>query len=154
MAYLNKAGYVYCATTERDAREDLMKIGWTKKSVGERMKSLETAGVSCSFYPIRAKRVNDCKKVEKQIHTLAKAFGAHHYKEWYKITIDQVHALFDLVQVSELSPPKKKKVVRCYNCGKIGHYSPMCRKIQSGNHRYPHSSYSSFTSNRTHIEHY
>lgn len=89
-------GYVYCVRCD-DHTENMYKVG-SGKCIDKRLKSLNTAGVPSEFNLKFAKRVNDYKQVEKQLHKTLSAYRVKSKKEFFVVDLDEIKKAFDLLE--------------------------------------------------------
>ena len=91
-------GYVYCMSNPCMA--GLYKIGYTERSIEER---LQEANVSDTWRPPMpyilefAKCVKEPNQKEKTIHTILNKFRVNPKREFFRVELDQVKLLFDLM---------------------------------------------------------
>jgi hypothetical protein len=76
-------GYVYILSNR--SMPGLLKVGYTTRSVVDRVHELNSTGVPTSFYVELYFEVNDALKGERLLH---KALGIHHFKkEFFKVSV-------------------------------------------------------------------
>jgi len=83
------ADIIYVLTNE--AMPNLIKIGKTKKSIKERLSSLNShAGVPLPFECVFAAEVDNCNKTEKILHKLFSKYRRNSKREFFKIEAEKV----------------------------------------------------------------
>ena len=92
---VNPAGYVYCLS--HPLFDGVYKIGCTKLDPKVRAAQLSGTSHYIDFKVEFAIEVNDHEKMEKSIHTLLSKFRVNPKREFFKIDIGKIKAMFDLV---------------------------------------------------------
>lgn len=93
-AHLQKAGgTVYVVANP--VHVDLYKVGQTRGSVGERIKSLDSAGVVGYFVPVASYCVQDRFAVEAAVHRRLHRAGCQRHKEFFQCTWQEATAALE-----------------------------------------------------------
>ena len=93
------SGYLYCF--ENECMPGLLKIGYTDRTVEERLKEANASGTfgpPSDYSVVFAKLVNNPKQKESIMHTLLKKYRKNPKKEFFAITKEYVKLLFDLLE--------------------------------------------------------
>ena len=104
MAY--NSGYIYCLSNE-SFKEDIFKIGFTTRNPFIRMKELFNTSTPTEFKMVLCKEVNECSKTESVIHYLLKKNRIHKSREFFKIELDKVKNIFDMIEGEFIDDLKK-----------------------------------------------
>ena len=91
-------GYVYCLSN--DTMPGIYKIGRTDRTVEERMRELFSTGVPVPFKCEFSKRVRNSKKIESDLHFALNEHRVHRSREFFRISIDTIEHLFNLLTKS------------------------------------------------------
>ena len=87
----------------------IVKIGYTIKTASERSNDLYTTGVPTPFIVEVEKYVNNPKEVEQKIHMFLSSKRISETREFFRVDVDKVKPLFDLIDTSE-----KNDTVKAY----------------------------------------
>jgi hypothetical protein len=87
-------GYVYCLSNE--SMHGLLKIGMTRRTPEDRVKELYTIGVPAKFKIEYARKVNNPREVERNIHKELKQYRVEN-REFFKINVTDAIAAFNKV---------------------------------------------------------
>lgn len=101
-------GYVYCFAN--DSMPGILKIGMTERSPEERLSEANAADTwrpPSPYYIVCSKKVNNPKEKEKKNHAFLKEERVQTNREFFRISVDKVVLLFDLM--AECSCPESKK---------------------------------------------
>jgi len=105
-------GYVYCFAN--DSMPGILKIGMTERTPEERLSeanATDTWRPPTPYYIICSKKVNVPKEKEKKIHAFLKEDRIQTNREFFRISVDKVVLLFDLMsECSCISPESKKHI--------------------------------------------
>lgn len=96
------AEIVYVLTNS--AMPGLVKIGFTKDSIEQRMRELDKSGVPLPFECFFAAEVSDCRRTESAIH---EAFDDHRVRksrEFFRLSPEKPRAILKLVALREVTP--------------------------------------------------
>ncbi len=105
-------GYVYCFAN--DSMPGILKIGMTERTPEERLNEANTSNTwkpPTPYYIVCSKKVNDPKEKEKKIHAFLKEDRLQTNREFFRISVDKVVLLFDLMTECSCSPESKKYIV-------------------------------------------
>lgn len=86
------------------AMPGLVKIGFTKTSIEQRLRELDQSSVPLPFECFYAAVVEDCRKVERALH---EAFDDHRVRksrEFFRLSPEKPRAIMRLLQRSEVTP--------------------------------------------------
>jgi hypothetical protein len=104
-------GYVYCFAN--DSMTGILKIGMTERTPEERLNEANTSNTwkpPSPYYIVCSKKVNNPKEKEKKIHAFLKEDRVQSNREFFRISVDKVVLLFDLMaECSCISHPESKK---------------------------------------------
>ena len=95
-------GYVYCFAN--DSMPGILKIGMTERSPEERLSEANTADTwrpPSPYYIVCSKKVNNPKEKEDRLQT---------NREFFRISVDKVVLLFDLMSECSCRPESKKHI--------------------------------------------
>ena len=95
-------GYIYCLSNEH-LKDDIFKIGFTKRNPIIRLNELYNTSTPTEFKLEICKKVNDCVKIESVIHTLLNKFRINPKREFFKIQIDKIRMIFDLIEGEDVT---------------------------------------------------
>lgn len=104
MAY--NRGYIYCLSNE-SFKDDIFKIGFTTRNPFIRMKELYNTSTPTEFKMVLCKEVNECSKTESIIHYLLKKYRINKSREFFKIDIEKVKNIFDMLDGEYIDDLKK-----------------------------------------------
>jgi hypothetical protein len=90
-----KRGYVYCLS--HPLYDGVYKIGMTTRCPKERAADLSSTGHYIDFVVEFAKLVDDCRCIEKTLHTLLSKYRVRSGREFFKLPLDKIKTVFDLV---------------------------------------------------------
>jgi hypothetical protein len=90
-------GYIYCLSNEH-LKDDIFKIGFTKRNPIIRLNELYNTSIPTEFKLEICKKVSDCVKIESVIHTLLNKFRINPKREFFKIQINKISMIFDLIE--------------------------------------------------------
>ena len=93
---------VYILTNE--AMPGIIKIGWTDKSVEERMKELDRTATPLPFTCYYAKRVDEPKFVESRLHQAFDEFRIRDNREFFRMSPDQAKAALEIASGEDVTP--------------------------------------------------
>lgn len=93
----NMRGYIYCLSNEH-LKDDIFKIGFTKRNPIIRLNELYNTSIPTEFKLEICKKVSDCVKIESVIHTLLNKFRINPKREFFKIQINKISMIFDLIE--------------------------------------------------------
>ena len=96
------SGYVYCLSNEH-LKDNIFKIGFTKRNPIIRLNELYNTSTPTEFKLEICKKVNDCVKIESVIHTLLNKFRINPKREFFKIQIDKISMIFDLIEGEDVT---------------------------------------------------
>jgi hypothetical protein len=97
-------GYVYAVTNP--SIPGLVKIGRTT-NMEKRLESLYDTSVPTPFECVCVKEVNNPNDVESNLHTLLSEFRVNDKREFFKVEIEKVKLIFDLIS-SDLTEVKEE----------------------------------------------
>jgi hypothetical protein len=87
-------GYVYAVTNP--SIPGLVKIGRTS-NMEKRLESLYDTSVPTPFECVCVKKVNNPNDIESNLHTLLSEFRVNDKREFFKVEIEKVKLIFDLI---------------------------------------------------------
>ena len=87
-----RRGYIYCLSNP--AMPGLLKIGYTEKTVEERVKSLYSTGVPMQFVIELSKYVYEPRKKEQYLHMLFNQYRCDKKREFFAIPLSLVMSEF------------------------------------------------------------
>ena len=93
---------VYILTNE--AMPGIIKIGWTDKSVEERMKELDKTATPLPFTCYFAKRVDEPTFVEAKLHQAFDEFRIRDNREFFRMSPDQAKAALEIASGEDVTP--------------------------------------------------
>jgi hypothetical protein len=93
---VSEYGYVYCLSN-LSFDKDIYKIGFTKKDPYIRINQLNTTGVPVPFKLEIAKKVKHYKLKENAIHTMLSKYRVNNKREFFKIELQEIHNIFNLI---------------------------------------------------------
>lgn len=91
------SGFIYCLSNE-SLKDDIFKIGLTKRNPIIRMNELFNTSLPTEFKLELCKKVDDCVKIENVIHTLLSKYRINKRREFFKIVIEKIRLIFDLLE--------------------------------------------------------
>jgi hypothetical protein len=91
-------GFVYCLTIPR--MDGVVKIGYTLKTMEERLKSLDNTSVVEPFQLYYAGRVNNPKRVEGLIHEYFKMYRIRPNREFFEVDPLDVKRIIQIAEAS------------------------------------------------------
>lgn len=91
------AGYVYCITNP--SMPDLVKIGYTSRSMEERLEEANSNSTWNAFpYQVEfAKWVLNANHREKTLHRIFHAYRVNPNREWFRLPVETVRLQFELM---------------------------------------------------------
>lgn len=95
-------GFVYCLTIPR--MDGVVKIGYTLKTMEERLKSLDNTSVVEPFQLYYAGRVNNPRRVEGLIHEYFKMYRIRPNREFFEVDPLDVKRLIQIAEASTDAP--------------------------------------------------
>ena len=95
------SGYIYCFSNE--SMEGVYKIGFTKRLPLMRLKDANrgnTWTLSGKFHIEFSKKVNDCRKMEKNIHDILDSFDTRVQpnREFFKLSLSTIKKIFEITE--------------------------------------------------------
>ena len=87
-----------------EAMPGIIKIGWTDKSVEERMKELDKTSTPVPFTCYFAKRVEDPTFVESKMHEAFDEFRIRDNREFFRMSPDQAKAALEIATGTDVTP--------------------------------------------------
>ena len=87
-----------------EAMPGIIKIGWTDKSVEERMKELDRTATPLPFTCYYAKRVDDPTFVEQKLHQAFDEFRIRDNREFFRMSPDQAKAALEIASGEDVTP--------------------------------------------------
>ena len=103
------SGYVYCLTIPR--MDGVVKIGYTLKTMEERMKSLDNTSVVEPFQLYYAGKVNNPKRVESLIHSYFKSSRIRSNREFFEVNPLDVRRLIEIAEASsDITPQSNENI--------------------------------------------
>ena len=87
-----------------EAMLGIIKIGWTDKSVEERMKELDRTATPLPFTCYYAKRVDDPTFVEQKLHQAFDEFRIRDNREFFRMSPDQAKAALEIASGEDVTP--------------------------------------------------
>lgn len=106
-------GYVYCLTIPR--MEGVVKIGYTCKTMEDRLKSLDNTSVVEPMQVYYCGRVRNPKRVESLIHEYYKQYRIRANREFFEVDPLSVKKLIQLAEASTvlddspIAPPEEEE---------------------------------------------
>jgi hypothetical protein len=91
-----KSGNVYCLSNP--SYPNTYKIGYTAKTMVERMQELHSTGVIYPFKLEVAKQVNNCKEAESKLHAILNKYRVVKNREFFKIDLEKIKMLFEMLE--------------------------------------------------------
>ena len=82
----------------------IIKIGWTDKTVEERMKELDRTATPLPFTCYYAKRVDDPTFVESKLHQAFDEFRIRDNREFFRMSPEQAKAALDIAEGEDVTP--------------------------------------------------
>ena len=82
----------------------IIKIGWTDKTVEERMKELDRTATPLPFTCYYAKRVDDPTFVESKLHQAFDEFRIRDNREFFRMSPDQAKAALEIANGTDVTP--------------------------------------------------
>ena len=82
----------------------IIKIGWTDKSVEERMKELDKTATPLPFTCYFAKRVDEPTFVEAKLHQAFDEFRIRDNREFFRMSPDQAKAALEIASGEDVTP--------------------------------------------------
>jgi len=92
-------GYIYCLSNA--SMPGMLKIGMTRRTIDERLKEAnrrDTFKPPTKYVIEVYKRVNEPSKVEKMIHILLERERVDTRREFFRVSIESVKAIFDTIE--------------------------------------------------------
>lgn len=96
------ADTIYILTN--DAMEGFLKIGLTTTSVEQRMRELDTTGVSLPFTCFHAAEVADGRTTERLLHDAFKDNRVRQRREFFQIDPERVRSAVLMAQLKDVTP--------------------------------------------------
>jgi hypothetical protein len=93
-------GIVYCLTIPR--MPGIVKIGFTSKTMEQRLKDLDNTSVVEPFQLYYAGKVRNPMSVEKKIHDIYREFRVRSNREFFEVDEDQVKRVIQLAEIASL----------------------------------------------------
>ncbi len=93
-------GFVYCLTIPR--MEGVVKIGYTKKTMEERLKALDNTSVVEPMQVYYAGKVNNPKRVETLIHEFFKKCRIRANREFFEVDPEHVKRLIQIAEAASM----------------------------------------------------
>lgn len=93
---------VYVLTNE--AMPDYIKIGTTRRNIGQRMRDLYTSAVPVPFECHYAAEVEITKNVEKTLHRAFNKYRVNKNREFFEIEPDAAADIIRMVAIKEVTP--------------------------------------------------
>ena len=87
-----------------EAMPGIIKIGWTDKSIEERMKELDRTATPLPFTCYYAKRVDDPTFVEQKLHQAFDEFRIRDNREFFRMSPDQAKAALEIASGEDVTP--------------------------------------------------
>ena len=87
-----------------EAMPGIIKIGWTDKSVEERMKELDKTSTPVPFTCYFAKKVEDPTFVESKMHEAFDEFRIRDNREFFRMSPDQAKAALEIATGTDVTP--------------------------------------------------
>ena len=87
-----------------EAMPGIIKIGWTDKSVEERMKELDRTATPLPFTCYYAKRVDDPPFVEQKLHQAFDELSIRDNREFFRMSPDQAKAALEIASGEDVTP--------------------------------------------------
>ena len=87
-----------------EAMPGIIKIGWTDKTVEERMKELDRTATPLPFTCYYAKRVDDPTFVESKLHQAFDEFRIRDNREFFRMSPDQAKAALEIASGEDVTP--------------------------------------------------
>ena len=87
-----------------EAMPGIIKIGWTDKTVEERMKELDRTATPLPFTCYYAKRVDDPTFVELKLHQAFDEFRIRDNREFFRMSPDQAKAALEIASGEDVTP--------------------------------------------------
>jgi hypothetical protein len=123
------SGYVYCFSN--DTMAGIYKIGLTTRTPLMRLKEAnmgDTWSLISKFNIEFAKEVNDCRRIEKQLHKLLSLIGERvcENREFFKVSLEIIKGLFDLIDGRWYKGQLEEKTSNDINNSNVDIDSPTC----------------------------
>lgn len=99
-------GYVYCLTIPR--MPGIVKIGFTTKTVEQRLKDLDNTSVVEPLQLYYAGKVRNPISVEKKIHEIYREWRIRPNREFFEVDADQVKRVIQLAEVASAGLEEEK----------------------------------------------
>lgn len=107
----NTTGYIYCFSNP-SYENGTYKIGCTHVEPILRAKQLHTTGVPQPFKVELSKKVKNYYNTEKKIHKLLSEHRVNENREFFKIPLDKIENIFELVEGENMTKKESKKKVK------------------------------------------
>ena len=105
---MSNIGYVYCLTIPR--MPGIVKIGYTSKTIEQRLKDLDNTSVVEPFQLYYAGRVRNPLSVEKKIHEIYREWRIRPNREFFEVDADQVKRVIQLAEVAGMGAEEEKGI--------------------------------------------
>lgn len=106
---MSNIGYVYCLTIPR--MPGVVKIGYTSKTIEQRLKDLDNTSVVEPFQVYYAGRVRNPLSVEKKIHEIYREWRIRSNREFFEVDAEQVKRVIQLAEVAGMGADEEKTPV-------------------------------------------
>lgn len=103
---MSNLGYVYCLTIPR--MPGVVKIGYTTKTMEQRMRDLDNTSVVEPFQIYYAGRVRNPLSVEKKIHEIYREWRIRPNREYFEVDADQVKRVIQLAEVAGMGADEER----------------------------------------------
>lgn len=103
---MSNIGYVYCLTIPR--MPGVVKIGYTSKTIEQRLKDLDNTSVVEPFQVYYAGRVRNPLSVEKKIHEIYREWRIRSNREFFEVDAEQVKRVIQLAEVAGMGADEEK----------------------------------------------
>lgn len=100
------SGFVYCLTVPR--MPGVVKIGYTTKTMEQRLKDLDNTSVVEPLQLYYAGKVRNPLSVEKKIHEIYREWRIRPNREFFEVDADQVKRVIQLAEVASLGLEEEK----------------------------------------------
>ncbi|MDQ5927632.1 MAG: hypothetical protein QG633_70 [Patescibacteria group bacterium] len=89
-----------------EAMPGYVKVGFTRTSLEERIRSLDTTGVPLPFECFYAARVKNCRDVEKLLHDAFLNNRVRSNREFFEIAPERIVSAIKLAEIENITPKK------------------------------------------------
>ena len=104
----SNSGFVYCLTIPR--MPGIVKIGYTTKTIEQRLKDLDNTSVVEPLQLYYAGKVRNPLSVEKKIHEIYREYRIRPNREFFEVDADQVKRVIQLAEVASLGLEDEKNI--------------------------------------------